>query len=46
METGSYVTAPKLWIAIALRIAVIGLFAAALFVYSLRSERMRNTFVR
>ena len=45
-ETDSYVTAPKLWIAIALRIVVIGLFAAALFVYSLRSERVRNTFVR
>ncbi|MGZ5909192.1 MAG: DUF2569 family protein [Reyranella sp.] len=45
-ETDSYVTAPKLWIAIVLRIVVIGLFAAALFVYSLRSERVRNTFVR
>jgi Protein of unknown function (DUF2569) len=45
-ETDSYVTAPKLWIAIALRIVVTGLFAAALFVYSLRSERVRNTFVR
>ena len=45
-ETDSYVTAPKLWIAIALRIVATGLFAAALFVYSLRSERVRNTFVR
>jgi hypothetical protein len=45
-ETDTYVTAPKLWIAIALRIVTTGLFAAALFVYSLRSERVRNTFVR
>jgi NADH:ubiquinone oxidoreductase subunit K len=45
-ETDTYVTAPKLWIAIALRIGVTGLFAAALFVYSLRSERVRSTFVR
>jgi hypothetical protein len=45
-ETDTYVTAPKLWIAIALRIVATGLFAAALFVYSLRSERVRNTFVR
>lgn len=43
---GSYVTEPKLWLAVALRLAVIGLFAAVCFVYSLRSTRVRDTFVR
>jgi len=45
-ETGTYVTEPKLWIAVALRFVVTGLFATAWFVYSLRSVRVRNTFVR
>jgi hypothetical protein len=45
-ETGAYVTEPKLWIAVALRLVVTGLFAALWFAYSLRSVRVRNTFVR
>ena len=44
-ETGSYVTEPKLWIAAALRFVATGLFAAAWFIYSLRSVRVRHTFV-
>lgn len=45
-ETTSYVTGPKLWIAVTLQFAVTGVFAALWFVYSQHSMRMRTTFVR
>ena len=45
-ENGAYVTEPKLWIAFAVRLAATGMFAAAWYLYSEHSRRVRATFVR
>jgi hypothetical protein len=45
-ENGAYVTEPKLWIAFAVRLAATSMFAAAWYLYSQHSLRMRTTFVR
>jgi hypothetical protein len=45
-KNGAYVTEPKLWIAIAVRLAATSMFAAAWYLYSQHSLRMRTTFVR
>ena len=45
-ESGAYVTEPKLWIAFAVRLAATGMFAAAWYLYSEHSRRVRATFVR
>jgi hypothetical protein len=45
-ETGTYVTGPKLWIAVTLRFVATGIFAALWFIYSQHSLRVRDTFVR
>jgi hypothetical protein len=45
-ENGAYVTEPKLWIAVAVRMAGTGMFAAAWYLYSEHSRRVRATFVR
>jgi hypothetical protein len=45
-ENGTYVTEPKLWIAFAVRLAATSMFAAAWYLYSQHSLRMRSTFVR
>jgi hypothetical protein len=45
-ENGVYVTEPKLWIAFAVRLAATSMFAAAWYLYSQHSLRMRSTFVR
>jgi hypothetical protein len=45
-ETGTYVTGPKVWIAVALRFVATGVFASLWFIYSQHSLRVRNTFVR
>jgi hypothetical protein len=45
-ENGPYVTEPKLWIAFAVRLAATSMFAAAWYLYSQHSARMRSTFVR
>jgi hypothetical protein len=42
----AFVTAPKAWIAIAVRTAVAAVFALPWYIYSLSSVRVRNTFVR
>jgi hypothetical protein len=45
-ENVAYVTEAKLWIAFAVRLAATSMFAAAWYLYSQHSLRMRNTFVR
>jgi hypothetical protein len=45
-ENGAYVTEPKLWIAFAVRLAATSMFAAAWYLYSQHSLRVRTTFVR
>jgi hypothetical protein len=45
-EGGAYVTEPKLWIAFAVRLAATSMVAAAWYLYSQHSLRMRATFVR
>jgi hypothetical protein len=41
----SYVTEPKLWLAVMVRFTATAIFAALWYVYSQRSLRVRNTFV-
>jgi len=45
-ENGAYVTEPKFWIAFAVRLAATSMFAAAWYLYSQHSVRVRTTFVR
>jgi len=45
-ESGTYVTEPKLWLAVTVRFVATAAVAAAWYVYSQHSLRMRNTFVR
>ena len=45
-ESGTYVTEPKLWLAVTVRFVATAAVAAAWYVYSQHSLRMRHTFVR
>ena len=45
-ESGTFVTEPKLWLAVTVRFVATAVVAAAWYVYSQHSLRMRNTFVR